>query len=201
MNTNAMFKIGYGLYILTAKENGFDNGCVINTVTQVTSTPNRITVTVNKANKTHDMILATNEFNVSILTTGAKFELFKAFGFRSGKDVDKFESFKDFARAENGLPYITKHTNAYISAKVTKSIDVGTHIMFIAEVTEEKVIAETQPLTYADYISKVKPATKVKKGAWVCKVCGFAYMAENLPKDYICPICKHPATDFEWQEQ
>lgn len=197
---SALHNISYGVYVLSAKTDKA-NACIINTLVQLTSSPKQVAITVNKDNYTTQQIQKSGVFTVSVLDTTTPFDLIKHFGFQSGKDVDKFESFKDFALAENGLPYITNHTNAYISAKVIKGIDVGTHIMFIAEVTEEKVLAETQPLTYADYISKVKPATKVKKGAWVCKVCGFAYMAENLPKDYICPICKHPATDFEWQEQ
>ena len=197
---SALHNISYGVYVLSAKIDK-PNACIINTLVQLTSSPKQVAITVNKDNYTTQQIQKSGVFTVSVLDTTTPFDLIKHFGFQSGKDVDKFESFKDFARAENGLPYITNHTNAYISAKVIKGIDVGTHIMFIAEVTEEKVLAETQPLTYADYISKVKPATKVKKGAWVCKVCGFVYMAEKLPEDYICPICKHPATDFEWQEQ
>lgn len=197
---SALHNISYGVYVLSAKTDKA-NACIINTLVQLTSSPKQVAITVNKDNHTTQQIQKSGVFTVSVLDTTTPFDLIKRFGFQSGKDVNKFESFKDFALAQNGLPYITKHTNAYISAKVIKGIDVGTHIMFIAEVTEEKVLAETQPLTYADYISKVKPATKVKKGAWVCKVCGFAYMAETLPKDYICPICKHPATDFEWKEQ
>ncbi|MEE1137099.1 MAG: ferritin family protein [Acutalibacteraceae bacterium] len=200
MNTNAMFKIGYGLYVLTAKENGFDNGCVINTVTQVTSNPNRITVAVNKANKTHDMILATNEFNVSILTTGAKFELFKAFGFRSGKDVDKFEDFNAKKRSENGLYYITDSTNAYISAKVVTATDLGTHTLFLADVTDCEILSEVPSVTYDYYHKYIKPKPEVRKTAKVyyrCKICGYIYEGDELPADFICPLCKHPASDFE----
>ena len=197
---SALHNISYGVYVLSAKTDKA-NACIINTLVQLTSSPKQVAITVNKTNHTTQQIQKSGVFTVSVLDTTTPFDLIKHFGFQSGKDVDKFESFKDFALADNGLPYITQHTNAYISAKVIKSVDVGTHIMFIAEVTEEKVLAKTQPLTYADYMSKVKPATKVKKGAWVCKVCGFVYMAEKLPEDYICPICKHPATDFEWQEQ
>ena len=150
MNTNAMFKIGYGLYVLTAKEKGFDNGCIINTVTQVTANPNRITVAVNKANKTHDMILATGEFNVSILTTSASFDIFKAFGFRSGKDTDKFEGYSAVKRSENGLYYVTDSTNAYISAKVVTATDLGTHTLFLADVTDCEILSEIPSVTY-DY--------------------------------------------------
>ena len=197
---SALHNISYGVFVLSAKTDKA-NACIINTLVQLTSSPKQVAITVNKDNHTTQQILKTGEFAVSILDTTTPFDLIKHFGFQSGKDVNKFETFKDFAFAQNGLPYITNHTNAYISAKVIKSIDVGTHIMFIAEVTEEKVLAQTQSLTYADYIAKVKPSTKTKNGAWVCKVCGFAYMAETLPEDYVCPICKHPASDFEWQDQ
>ena len=197
---SALHNISYGVYVLSAKTDKA-NACIINTLVQLTSSPKQVAITVNKTNHTTQQIQKSGVFTVSVLDTTTPFDLIKHFGFQSGKDVNKFKSFKDFALAENGLPYITVSTNAYISATVIKSIDVGTHIMFIAEVTEEKVLAETAPLTYADYITKVKPATKVKKGAWVCKVCGFVYMGETLPEDYICPICKHPASDFEWKEE
>ncbi len=200
MNTNAMFKIGYGLYVLTARENGFDNGCIINTVTQVTASPNRITVAVNKANKTHDMILSAGEFNVSILSTAASFEIFKAFGFRSGKDVDKFSDFGAVKRSENGIYYITESTNAYISSKVVSSTDLGTHTLFLADVTDCEVLSDETSVTYDYYHKYIKPKPEVKKAAKVyyrCKICGYIHEADELPADFICPLCKHPASDFE----
>ncbi len=200
MNTNAMFKIGYGLYVLTAKENGFDNGCIINTVSQVTVDPNRITVAVNKANKTHDMILSSGEFNVSILSTSATFDIFKAFGFRSGKDVDKFSDFKEVERSKNGLYYITDSTNAYISAKVVSATDLGTHTLFLADVTDCEVLSDATSVTYDYYHKNIKPKPEVKKTAKVyyrCKICGYIYEGDELPADFICPLCKHPASDFE----
>ena len=200
MNTNAMFKIGYGLYVLTAKENGFDNGCIINTVSQVTSNPNRITVAVNKANKTHDMILASGEFNVSILSTSATFDIFKAFGFRSGKDVDKFADFKSVERSGNGLYYITDATNAFISAKVINATDLGTHTLFLADVNDCEVLSEATSVTYDYYHKYIKPKPEVKKTAKVyyrCKICGYIHESDTLPDDFICPLCKHPASDFE----
>ncbi len=200
MNPNAMFKIGYGLYVLTAKENGFDNGCIINTVIQVTSNPNRITVAVNKANKTHDMILATSEFNVSILTTSAKFDIFKDFGFRSGKDVNKFDGYKFAERSENGLYYVTDSTNAYISAKVISATDLGTHTLFLADVTDCEILSGIPSVTYDYYHKHIKPKPEVKKAAKVyyrCKICGYIHEADELPADFICPLCKHPASDFE----
>ena len=200
MNTNAMFKIGYGLYVLTARENGFDNGCIINTVTQVTADPNRITVAVNKANKTHDMILATGEFNVSILTTSASFEIFKAFGFRSGKDTDKFEGCNAAKRSGNGIYYVTDSTNAYISAKVISATDLGSHTLFLADVTDCDVLSEVPSATYDYYHKYIKPKPEAKKNVKVyyrCKICGYIYEGDELPADFICPLCKHPASDFE----
>ena len=175
MNTNAMFRIGYGLYVLTAKENGFDNGCIINTVSQVTSDPNRITVAVNKANKTHDMILSSGEFNVSILSTSATFDIFKAFGFRSGKDVDKFADFDSVERSNNGLYYITGMTNAYISAKVINATDLGTHTLFLADVTDCDVLSDATSVTYDYYHKFIKPQPEVKKMSktyYRCTICG-----------------------------
>ncbi len=200
MNTNAMFKIGYGLYVLTAKENGFDNGCIINTVTQVTANPNRITIAVNKANKTHDMILSTNEFNVSVLTEKASFEIFKWFGFRSGRDVDKFDGYDFVKRSENGIYYITETTNAYISAKVISVTDLGTHSLFLADVTDCDILSDETSATYDYYHKYIKPKPEVKKMAKVfyrCKICGYIHEADELPADFICPLCKHPASDFE----
>ena len=200
MNTNAMFRIGYGLYVLTAKENGFDNGCIINTVSQVTSDPNRITVAVNKANKTHDMILSSGEFNVSILSTSATFDIFKAFGFRSGKDVDKFADFDSVERSNNGLYYITGMTNAYISAKVINATDLGTHTLFLADVTDCDVLSDATSVTYDYYHKFIKPKPEVKKMSktyYRCKICGYIHESDVLPADFVCPLCKHPASDFE----
>ena len=204
MNTKAMFKIGYGLYVLTARENGFDNGCIINTVSQVTSTPNRISVAVNKANKTHDMIIATGEFNVSILTTSAPFDIFKKFGFASGSNVNKFEGYEAVKRSENGIYFITEHTNAFISAKVISATDLGSHTLFIAEVTDcDELSAETS-VTYDYYHKNIKPKPEKKNAAKVyyrCTICGYIYEGDELPADFICPLCKHPASDFERVEE
>ncbi|MEE1011338.1 MAG: ferritin family protein [Acutalibacteraceae bacterium] len=200
MNTNAMFKIGYGLYVLTAKENGFDNGCIINTVSQVTSSPNRITVAVNKMNKTHDMILASGEFNVSILTQSASFDIFKAFGFRSGKDTDKFADFTNVSRSSNGIYYIMESTNSFISAKVVNATDLGTHTLFLADVTDCDILSDATSVTYDYYHKYIKPKPEVKKMAKVyyrCKICGYIHESDTLPDDFICPLCKHPASDFE----
>ncbi len=195
----AMHDISYGIYVLTAKGEKC-NGCIINTLMQVTSSPNQISITINKDNLTTQIIEQTKEFNVSILDTTTTFDLIKTFGFASGNDVDKFANFSDFQLAENGIPYITKHTNAYISAKVTKQIDLGTHITFFAEVTADKKLSNTPSATYAFYHSNIKPKSQPQtKGVFVCKICGYVYEGYPLPEDFVCPICKHGAQDFEWQ--
>ena len=199
MDMSAMFKIGYGLYVLTAEEDGKDNGCIINTAIQVTVNPNRVAVTVNKNNYTCRMIKRKKVFNISMLDETASFEIFKHFGFVSGGSVDKFKDYTAFKRAENGVSYITESVNAYISGKVVSEIDLGTHIMFIADVTDGKVLADTKSLTYAYYHESIKPkpTETEKKGGYRCKICGYVYEGENMPDDFICPICKHGKDDFE----
>lgn len=202
MDQSVMFKLSYGLFVLTAQENGFDNGCIINTVMQVTSTPNRISITVNKQNKTHDMVKATGLFNVSVLAEDASFDTFKHFGFQSGKNVDKFEDYGPKERSESGLYYVTAGTNSYLSGKVVQEIDLGTHTQFIADVTAGKVLSDVPSVTYTYYQNNIKPkreASKEKSGktVWVCKICGYVYEGEELPADFICPLCKHGASDFE----
>lgn len=200
MDNKAFYKMSYGLFIVTAREDGFDNGCIINTAIQVTTAPNQISITVNKNNKTHDMIKRTGIFNVSVISEEADFELFKHFGFQSGANVNKFEDYPYALRSENYLLYITKGTNAVISARTVNEIDLGTHTMFIAEVTDAKVFSDAPAATYAYYHSDIKPkpqAKKTDKTVWRCKVCGYEYVGEELPEDFVCPLCKHPASDFE----
>ena len=198
MNTNALFKIDYGLYILTANEQGKDNGCIVNTVMQVTSDPCQIAVCVNKNNYTCEMIQRTKKFNVSILAEGVSFDVFKNFGFQSGRNTDKFTNFADVKRSPNGILYITKNTNAFMSAYVQQEIDLGTHIMFIAQLVEAEVLLDTPTVTYDFYQKNIKPKPqKSEKKGWRCKICGYIYENENLPPDFICPICKHGAIDFE----
>lgn len=198
MDNKAMYKLSYGLFVLTAKENEKDNGCIINTAMQVTTEPNRICFTVNKNNYTHDMILNTKEFNLSVLTENSEFETYKHWGFQSGANVDKTVGIT-FSRAENGIIYISEQTNAYISGKVISSTDLGTHTMFIADVTEAKVLCEDESVTYSYYQKNIKtvPKTEEKKKGYICTVCGYVYEGEELPDDFICPWCKHPASDFE----
>ena len=197
IENNAIFKISYGLFVLTAKKGEKDNGCIINTVQQITQEPLKIAVTVNKDNLTHDMIKDTGEVNVSVRTENVKFDLFERFGFKSGRDTDKFSGFSDVDRTENGVYYITKNTNAVISGKVIETVDVGTHTIFIADVVESKVLSEETSVTYQYYFDHIKPKPEAKKKGYVCKICGYVYEGEPLPDDFICPWCKHPASDFE----
>ena len=198
MNTSALFKIGYGLYVLTANEQGKDNGCILNSVMQVTSNPCQLAVCINKNNYTCEMVQHTKKFNLSVLAEGVSFDMFKNFGYQSGKNTDKFTNFVDVKRSPNGIYYITKDTNAYFSAYVQQEIDLGTHIMFIAQLVEAEVLSEKPTVTYDYYQKNIKPAPqKIEKKGWRCKICGFIYEEEVLPPDYICPVCKHGAIDFE----
>ena len=203
MDMKAMYKLSYGLFVLTAKRGNKDNGCITNTAIQVTSEPNRISIAVNKANYTHDMVLETGKFNVSIISEKADFDLFKHFGFQSGRDVDKFADFTDCARAENGIFYIAKGTNAVISAEVEQCIDLGSHTLFIAKVTDLMVLDAASSATYEYYQNNIKPkpqavgTTPTGQTIWRCRICGYEYVGEELPEDFICPLCKHPASDFE----
>jgi len=195
----AMFKLSYGLFVLTAKDGDKDNGCIVNTVTQLTVSPLRISVAVNKANFTRDMILSTGEFNVSVLTESTPFRIFENFGFHSGRDTDKFASLPE-TRAANGIRYVPEHVNAVISAKVTECLDYGTHTLFIADVTEAVVMSNEPGTTYQYYFDHIKPkpqAPKEDKKGFVCKICGYVYEGDELPADYICPLCKHGVADFE----
>ena len=197
MDTKALFKIGYGLYVLTANDEK-DNGCIINTVMQVTSDPCQIAIAVNKLNYTNQMIQKTKKFNVSILSENAKFDTFKHFGFQSGVNVDKFKDYTDVKRSPNGILYITKDTNAFMSAYVKQEIDLGTHIMFIAQLVASEILSDVPTATYEYYQKNIKPKPKeTKKSGWRCKICGYVYEGENLPPDFICPWCKHGVEDFE----
>ena len=198
MDTKALFKIGYGLYVLTAHENGKDNGCIINTVMQVTSDPLQIAIAVNKQNYTNEMISRTRKFNVSTIAEGANFDLFKHFGFQSGKDVNKFETFSDVKRSPNGVLYITQNTNSYMSAYVQKEIDLGTHTMFIGQLVAAECFNNIMTATYDFYQKHIKPKPEpIQKHGWRCKICGYVYEGEELPSNFICPWCKHGVQDFE----
>lgn len=200
INSKAVFKLSYGLFVLSARDGEKDNGCIINTVIQVTSNPLRISFAVNKDNYTHDMVLKTGIFNVSVLTQSAPFELFKHFGFQSGRTADKFADGNGAKRSENGIYYVTEHTNALISGKVISSVDCGTHTLFVADVTEAAVLSDEKSVTYEYYFANIKPkpqAETQKKKGYVCKICGYVYEGDTLPEDFVCPWCKHGAEDFE----
>ncbi len=195
----ALFTLSYGLFVLTAKDGERDNGCIINTVTQITNTPKRISIAVNKGNLTHDMILKTGVFNVSVLTESSKFDLYERFGLHSGKDVDKFKTFDATARSANGLLYVTEGVNALISGKVISAVDYGSHTLFVADLTEAKKLSSEPSVTYAYYRKNIKPkptAEQKKKKGWLCTVCGYIYEGDVLPPDFICPVCKHGAEVF-----
>lgn len=196
MDKKVMRNISYGLFILTAKDGDKLNGCVINTLQQVTTSPNRATIAVSKENYTHDMIIETGQFNVSILSEKAGFDTFKHFGFQSGREIDKFDDYP-MELSENGIPYITKGANGFISCSVIQSIDLGSHTLFIADVTDGKVLSDDPSTTYEYYHKHIKEAPDAKASGWVCKICGYVYSGDVLPEDYICPLCKHPASDFE----
>ena len=209
IDKKALYALTYGLFVLTAKEGETDNGCIVNTVQMLTSDPTRVVVFVNKSNYTEGMIARTGEFNVSILQKDTPFALFKNFGFSSGKDVDKFAG-RVYPRSENGLYYIYENSNAMLSCKVVGMHDYGTHTLFVGEVVEAKTLSSQKSLSYETYLAEVKPQTKPAPKAsaekasesapavekWVCKVCGYVHEGP-LPEDFICPWCKHPASDFE----
>ena len=193
----ALFKIGYGLYVITSNDGKKDNGLIVNAVTQVTNTPNRIAVTINKDNYSHHVIKQTGKMNINCLSVDAPFSVFEKFGFVSGRNTDKFAG-DEVLRADNGLVFLPRYINSFMSLKVEQYVDLDTHGMFICSVTEARVVSDRETMTYNYYQANVKPKpqTEGKKG-YVCKICGYVYDGEPLPDDFICPLCKHPASDFE----
>ena len=193
----ALFKIGYGLYVVTSNDGKKDNGLIVNTVTQVTNTPNRVAVTINKANYSHHVIRQTGKMNVNCLSVEAPFSVFENFGFQSGRNADKFAGMET-DRTDNGLVILPRYINAVMSLEVEQYVDLDTHGMFICKVTEARVIGSHETMTYTYYQEHVKPKpqTEGKKG-YVCKICGYVYEGEELPEDFVCPLCKHGAADFE----
>ncbi len=205
----AMYQLTYGLFVLTTTDGAKQNGCIVNTVSMLTDNPKRITVFVNKANYTEELLRKTKVFNVSVLTEKTPFDVFRQFGFQSGRDVDKFAG-TSYPTTENGLYYLPEYANAVISAKVIDAYDYDTHTLFVAEVTEAVNLSNEPSVTYAYYQSNIKPKPQAapteaekladgekKQGKWVCKICGYTHEGEELPEDFICPWCKHPAEDFE----
>ena len=197
IDPTALFNIGYGLYVVTSKDGEKDNGLIVNTVTQVTDKPNRVAVTINKMNHSCELIAKTGVLNVSTLAEDAPFKLFEHFGFQSGKDVDKFAGFGHTQRSSNGLLFLDKYSNGYISCKVINQVDLQTHIMFLCDVTQCVRLNDRETMTYSYYQKNVKPKPEKDKKGFVCKVCGYVYEGEELPEDYICPLCKHGVQDFE----
>ena len=199
IDTNPMSKIGYGLYLLSTKDGDKDNGCIINTVNQVAEKPNIIAISVNNSNYTSEMISNSGKFNISVLTEESPFTLFKNFGFQSGRNVDKFADIKYAQREDNGIYSISKYSNAVISAKVMSKTVLGTHTLFIAEVENSKVISDVPSVTYEYYLEKIKPVVRPEKDkvGYVCRICGYVYEGKDMPKDFICPLCKHGVEDFE----
>ena len=193
----ALFNIGYGLYVVTCNDGKKDNGLIVNTVSQVTNTPNRIAVTINKANYSHHVIKQTGILNVNCLDISAPFQIFENFGFQSGRTVDKFANLTPL-RSDNGLAFLPRYINSFMSLKVEQYIDLDTHGMFICSVTEARVISKTETMTYTYYQNNVKPKPKTEgKKGFVCKICGWVYEGDTLPDDIVCPLCKHGAADFE----
>jgi flavin reductase (DIM6/NTAB) family NADH-FMN oxidoreductase RutF len=197
MDNKALFKVGYGLYVLTAKDGAKDNGCIINTVLQVTDTPNLTgVIAVNKRNYTHTLIVKSGEFNISTLTTDAPFAVFTNFGFQSGRSVDKFAGNTNIKRSANNIIYLPEYSNAYLSFKVTDTIDFGSHSMFKADIIDGEVLNNAESLTYAYYQQHIKPKPGEQKRGYRCTICGYVHEGDTLPEDFICPLCKHGAQYF-----
>ncbi|MDO5309395.1 MAG: flavin reductase [Planctomycetia bacterium] len=198
MDNTALYKISYGLFVVTARDNQFDNGCIGNVCVQVASSPTRLALALNKLNKTCWMVKNSGQFNLSILSQSAPFEVFKRFGFQSGADVDKFADVPK-VRTENGVVYWKDNVNAVISARVVDTTDLGSHLLFIAEIDDATTLSSEESMTYDYYQKQVKPKpqeSKVVKG-WRCKICGYVHEGEELPENFVCPTCKHGPEDFE----
>lgn len=215
VDRKALHSITYGLFVLSSRSNGKDNACITNTLCQVAESPLLVSIAVNKSNYTNELIQKSGIFNVSMISTSAKMDLFKRFGFVSGRDVDKFEGYEKTKRSLNGVLYITESTCSFLSASVVQTVDVGSHWIYIAQVTEAKKLSDEAPCSYSYYLSDIKvrsvgasgnvadagvkgsESKAEKKATWACKICGYVYEGDPLPADFICPICKHGAADFE----
>lgn len=203
MDNKALYKLSYGMFVLTAREGDRDNGCIIDTAIQVTDNPVQLSICVNKEGLTHDMIMNTGEFNVSAISRNAKADLYNRFGFKAGREGDKFEGFDGWKRGENDIIYITEGTNAYISVKVGKMVDLGSHTMFVGRITDMKVLSDDPSATYEYYLENIKGKSDkavhsaAEQIVWECSICGYEYYGEELPPDYKCPVCGSPAYDFK----
>lgn len=204
MDKKVFQKLSYGLYVLSVRCGKRDNACIINTAIQLTDNPGRISFALNKSDFTSEMLDYAGDVTVSVISEDADFELFKHFGFQSGRDIEKFEGYENYTRTQSGLPYVTKGTNAYIEAHVSQKIDLGSHILYIADVIDGAILSDVPSATYAYYFAHIKPQPekleKVEKDGktiWRCTICGYEYEGDELPADFICPICKHGADVFE----
>lgn len=199
MDTQVLRNLSYGLFVLTTKIGIKDNGCIINVASQVTDNPVRIVIAVNKGNLTHDLVLSSGVFNLNILTEETPMKVFEHFGFQSGRDVNKFADCEVTMRSDNGLLYLPKYSNSYISGKVVETVDMGTHTLFVAEVTEAVKLSDAKSLTYTYYHEHIKPKPTVTTDGttkWVCQICGYEYEGAEVPDDFICPWCSHGKADF-----
>ena len=197
IDPTALFNIGYGLYVVTSNDGVKDNGLIVNTVTQVTNTPNRVAVTINKMNYSCEVVAKTGKLNISTLSQDAPFKVFEHFGFQSGRNVDKFADYEHAQRSSNGLLFLDRYANSYISCNVISQVDLQTHMMFICDVTQCVNLSDVETMTYTYYQKNVKPKPETEKKGFVCKICGYVYEGDTLPEDIICPLCKHGASDFE----
>ena len=198
MDPRALYHITYGLYLLSVRSYGQDNACIVNTAAQVASEPLAIAVSVSKANKTHQMIMESGRFNLSVLTVDTPFSLFQRFGMQSGRDVNKFYGFEDAVRAENGIYRLSRYANAFLALKLLRTVDLGSHTMFIAELEDAQILSDAACCAYGYYQRNIKERPQpAKETSRVCSVCGHVYEGETLPQDYICPLCKHRAADFQ----
>lgn len=196
IDNTSLFKIGYGLYVATTNDGEKQNGCIVNTVVQLTQEPIKVAVAINKANYTHDVAKLTGKMNVNCLTEKVPFDVFERFGFQSGRNIYKFSDY-EYVMSENGVAVLTDYINAYISLSVVEYIDMGTHGLFICDVTESKTVSDDESVTYSYYQKHIKPRPQKKVKGYVCKICGYTYEGETLPSDFTCPLCKHLASDFE----
>lgn len=201
MDQKIMYALSYGLFVLSARQGEKDNGCIINTAIQVTAAPNRIVMAVSRDNLTHDMVRDSGRFTLSILSEEADFSLFQRFGYQSGREADKFAGLAGVGRDKNGVCYLTSQVSAWLSCQVVTATDLGTHTLFLADVLDGERLSQSPSLTYAHYQQHIKPGVPPASGQgkkrWICTVCGYVYEGDELPADYVCPLCKHPAADFE----
>ena len=197
MNPKALYNITYGLYMLSAQADGMDNACIINTAAQIANDPTRIGISVIQKNLTHDMILESGEFNISAISSDAPFDLFKQFGMQSARDVEKFRGYPGVDRAQNTLPILSRHGNMYLSVYVDQVLDLGSHTLFIGQILDGEVLSDKPSCSYSHYQTRIKPQTKkAATKQWECRICGHIYEGEEVPDDYLCPLCKHGKEDF-----